>query len=126
LARDGRDVERWNRLHPADAQRAPFVTRQLADHPGPVIASTDYVKGFVDQIRAFIPKGRGYTALGTDGFGRSDFRSLLRAHFEIDRYHIVVAALKALADEGALPAAKAQEAIAKYGLDAAKINPLLA
>jgi pyruvate dehydrogenase E1 component len=126
LARDGHDVERWNRLHPAAAQRTPFVTQQLAGHAGPVVASTDYVKAFADQIRAFIPKGRGYAVLGTDGFGRSDFRSRLRAHFEIDRHYIAVAALKALADDGALPAAKAQEAIAKYGLNTDNINPLLA
>jgi pyruvate dehydrogenase E1 component len=126
LARDGRDAERWNRLHPAETPRLPFVTRQLANHPGPVVAATDYVKAYADQIRAFMPKGRGYAVLSTDGFGRSDFRSRLRAHFEIDRHHIAVAALKALADAGALPAARAQQAIAKYGLSTDKINPLLA
>jgi len=126
LARDGRDAQRWNRLHPTEAPRTPFVTRQLAGHAGPVIASTDYVQAFADQIRAFIPKGRGYTVLGTDGFGRSDFRGRLRAHFEIDRHYIAVAALKALADDDALPAAKAREAIAKYGLNPDHINPLLA
>jgi pyruvate dehydrogenase E1 component len=91
-----------------------------------VIASTDYMKNYVDQIRAFIPDGRSYTVLGTDGFGRSDFRYRLREHFEIDRHYIVVAALKALADEGKLPREKAAEAIAKYGINAEKVNPLVA
>ena len=95
-------------------------------HAGPVIASTDYMKNYAEQIRAFIPKGRTYKVLGTDGFGRSDFRSKLREHFEVNRHYVVVAALKALADEGALPAAKVAEAIEKYGIDADKINPLYA
>jgi len=126
LARDGQDCERWNLLHPTEAPRVPFVGRQLGGHAGPVIASTDYMKNYAEQIRAFIPKGRTYKVLGTDGFGRSDFRSKLREHFEINRHYIVVAALKSLADEGAMPAAKVAEAIAKYGIDADKINPLYA
>jgi pyruvate dehydrogenase E1 component len=126
LARDGQDCERWNLLHPTDAPRLAFVTTQLAPHVGPVIASTDYMKNYAEQIRAFIPKGRAYRVLGTDGFGRSDFRGKLREHFEIDRHYIVVAALKALADEGSLPAAKVAEAIAKYGIRADKVNPLYA
>ena len=104
----------------------PFVTQQLAPHAGPVIASTDYMKNYAEQIRAFVPRGRAYKVLGTDGFGRSDFRGRLREHFEVNRHYVVVAALKALADEGALPAAKVAEAIAKYGIDADKINPLYA
>jgi pyruvate dehydrogenase E1 component len=124
LARDGQDVERWNLLHPAETPRVPFVAQQLAPHDGPVIASTDYIKNYVDQIRAFVPRGRTYKVLGTDGFGRSDFRSKLREHFEINRHYIVVAALKALAEEGKLPAAKVAEAIAKYGIAADKINPI--
>jgi pyruvate dehydrogenase E1 component len=126
LARDGRDCERWNMLHPAETQRVPFVAQQLDKHEGPVVASTDYIKEYVDQIRAFIPKGRAYKVLGTDGFGRSDFRSKLREHFEVNRHYIVVASLKALADEGKLPAAKVAEAIAKYGIKADKVNPLYA
>jgi len=126
LARDGQDAERWNLLHPTAARRVPFVARQLERTPGPVIASTDYMKLYADQIRAFIPKGRSYKVLGTDGFGRSDFRTKLREHFEVDRHYVVVAALKALADEGAVPAAKVAEAIAKYALNADKINPLYA
>jgi pyruvate dehydrogenase E1 component len=84
------------------------------------------MKNYAEQIRAFIPKGRSYRVLGTDGFGRSDFRHRLRAHFEVDRHYIVVAALKALADDGVLPAAKVAEAIRTYGIDADKINPLYA
>jgi len=127
LARDGLDCERWNMLHPdAKEARVPFVTQQLEKHAGPVVASTDYVKLYVDQIRAFIPKGRAYKVLGTDGFGRSDFRSRLREHFEIDRHYITVAALKALAEEGGVPAAKVAEAIGRYGIQADKLNPLYA
>ncbi|MEO8299535.1 MAG: pyruvate dehydrogenase (acetyl-transferring), homodimeric type [Burkholderiales bacterium] len=126
LARDGQDCERWNLLHPTEAARIPFVTEQLLPHAGPVIASTDYMKNYADQIRAFIPKGRAYKVLGTDGFGRSDFRFKLREHFEVNRHYIVVAALKALADEGTVPAAKVAQAIAKYGIQADKINPLYA
>jgi pyruvate dehydrogenase E1 component len=124
LARDGQAADRWNLLHPTDTPKVPFVTEQLDKYPGPVIASTDYMKNYADQIRAFIPKGRPYRVLGTDGFGRSDFRSKLREHFEINRHYIVVASLKALADEGKVPAAKVAEAIKKYGIDADKVNPL--
>jgi pyruvate dehydrogenase E1 component len=126
LTRDGQDCERWNLLHPTDTPRVPFVTQQLAPFAGPVIASTDYMKNYAEQIRAFIPKGRAYKVLGTDGFGRSDFRSRLREHFEVNRHYVVVAALKALADEGTLPVAKVAEAIAKYGLDTERVNPLYA
>ena len=126
LARDGQDAERWNLLHPTERPRVPFVAQQLEKFGGPVIASTDYMKNYAEQIRAFLPKGRAYKVLGTDGFGRSDFRTKLREHFEIDRHYIVVAALKALAEEGSVPAAKVAEAIARYGIDADKINPLYA
>ena len=113
-------------LNPTQTPRVPFVTRQLEQHAGPVVASTDYIKNYVEQIRGFMPKGRHYRVLGTDGFGRSDFRSKLREHFEVNRHYIVLAALKALADEGSVPAAKVAEAIAKYGIVADKINPLYA
>ncbi len=126
LARDGQDCERWNLLHPTDKARVPFVTAQLEPHAGPVVASTDYMKNYADQIRAFIPKGRTYKVLGTDGFGRSDFRSKLREHFEINRHYIVVASLRALADDGLVPLAKVSEAIKKYGIDVDKVNPLYA
>ncbi|HZY15747.1 MAG TPA: pyruvate dehydrogenase (acetyl-transferring), homodimeric type [Ramlibacter sp.] len=124
LARDGLECERQNMLHPTATPRVPFVTQQLEKHAGPVVASTDYIKHYVDQIRGFIPKGRAYKVLGTDGFGRSDFRSKLREHFEIDRHYIAVAALKALSEEGSVPVAKVAEAIRKYGIQADKINPL--
>ena len=126
LARDGQDAERWNLLHPTETQRVPFVSQQLAAHAGPVVASTDYMKAYAEQIRPFIPKGRAFKVLGTDGFGRSDFRSKLREHFEINRHYIVVAALKALSEDGAVPVAKVAEAIQKYGINADKINPLYA
>lgn len=131
LAREGQDCERWNLLHPGQPPRAPFVARQLGGHPGPVIASTDYVKAFAEQIRPFMPRdaqgaARGYTVLGADGFGRSDFRRRLRAHFEIDRHYITVAALHALAGQGKIKTARVAEAIARYGIQAGKINPLYA
>jgi pyruvate dehydrogenase E1 component len=91
-----------------------------------VVASTDYMKSYAEQIRPFVPAGRTYKVLGTDGFGRSDFRSKLREHFEINRHYIVVAALKALSEQGELPAAKVAEALKKYGLNADKTNPLYA
>ncbi|MFM8589678.1 MAG: transketolase-like TK C-terminal-containing protein, partial [Limnohabitans sp.] len=126
LARDGQAVERHNLLHPTDMPQVSFVEQQLSKHPGPVIASTDYMKNYAEQIRPFIPKGRTYKVLGTDGFGRSDFRSKLREHFEINRHYIVIAALKSLADEGLLPVAKVAEAIQKYGIKVDKVNPLYA
>ncbi|NGM90669.1 pyruvate dehydrogenase (acetyl-transferring), homodimeric type, partial [Parapusillimonas sp. SGNA-6] len=126
LTRDGQEVDRWNLLHPTDEPRLCFVAEQLSASTGPVVASTDYMKAYAEQIRPFIPKGRTYRVLGTDGFGRSDFRNKLREHFEVNRHYIVVAALKALADEGTVPAAKAAEAIKKYGINAEKINPLYA
>jgi pyruvate dehydrogenase E1 component len=126
LGREGADCERWNLLHPTETPRVPFVAQQLQPHDGPAVASTDYMKSYAEQVRPFMPKGRAYQVLGTDGFGRSDFRYRLREHFEVNRHYIVVAALKALADEGKLPAAKVAEAIRKYGIDAEKVNPLYA
>jgi pyruvate dehydrogenase E1 component len=126
LARDGQDCERWNLLNPTATPRVPFIAQQLAKQAGSVVASTDYMKAYADQVRAFIPKGRSFKVLGTDGFGRSDFRSKLREHFEINRHYIVVAALKALSEDGLVPVAKVAEAIKKYGLNTTKINPLYA
>ena len=126
LAREGQAAERWNLLHPTEKPRVSFVAEQLQPHAGPVVASTDYMKAYADQIRSFIPKDRTYKVLGTDGFGRSDFRSKLREHFEINRHYIVVAALKALSEDGKVPVAKVAEAIKKYGINADKINPLYA
>jgi pyruvate dehydrogenase E1 component len=126
LTRDGQDADRFNLLHPLETPRVPFVAQQLGQHAGPVIASTDYMKAYAEQIRPFMPKGRNYKVLGTDGFGRSDFRSKLREHFEVNRHYIVVAALKALSEDGVVPVAKVAEAIKKYGIKVDKINPLYA
>lgn len=124
LRRDGLDCNRYNLLHPtAKKQKVPYVTHKLQESEGPIIASTDYMKLFADQIREFIPAGREYKVLGTDGFGRSDFRFKLREHFEVDRHFVVLAALKALADEGKIPASKLAEAIKKYDINPAKANP---
>ena len=122
LRREGLDTHRWNMLHPDQTQKLSYVEQCLKDADGPVIASTDYMKAFADQIRDFVPQR--YVTLGTDGFGRSDSREALRRHFEIDRHYIVLAALKALADDGKLPASKAAEAILKYGIAADQPNPL--
>ncbi|ABE50341.1 pyruvate dehydrogenase (acetyl-transferring), homodimeric type [Methylobacillus flagellatus] len=121
LRREGLEVERWNLLNPDKPQKESYVTKLLKKAEGPVIASTDYMKAFADQIRNFIPQR--YIALGTDGYGRSDSREALRSFFEVDRYHVVLAALKALADEGKLPATKAAEAVKQYKLDPNKPNP---
>ena len=101
-------------------------TCALPIYAGPVVASTDYMKNYAEQIRPFVPRERIFKVLGTDGFGRSDFRSKLREHFEVNRHYIVLAALKALADEGSIPLQKVSEAIAKYGIKTDKINPLYA
>ena len=126
LRREGMDVERYNLLHPTAEQKVPYITQLLSDHGGPVIASTDYMKIFADQVRPFMPKGRTYKVLGTDGFGRSDFRTKLREHFEVNRYFVTLAALKSLADDGKIPAEKVAQAIVKYGIDPQKANPAYA
>jgi pyruvate dehydrogenase E1 component len=126
LTRDGQDADRFNLLHPLEKPRVSFVGQQLEKHSGPVVASTDYMKAYAEQIRPFIPKGRTYKVLGTDGFGRSDFRSKLREHFEINRHYIVVAALKALSEDGTVPVSQVAAAIKKYGIKVDKINPLYA
>ena len=126
LCRDGADAERWNLLHPAARPRKAYVTETLERTAGPIIASTDYVRLFADQIRPYIPQGRAYRVLGTDGFGRSDTREKLRAFFEVDRHFVVLAALKALAEEGAIAPARVSEAIRKYGVDAERPNPWMA
>jgi pyruvate dehydrogenase E1 component len=126
LTREGQDCERFNLLHPEGTQRVSFVAQQLEKHAGPVVASTDYMKAYAEQIRSFIPKDRTYKVLGTDGFGRSDFRSKLREHFEVNRHYIVVAALKALSEDGTVPVSQVVQAIAKYGIKTDKVNPLYA
>jgi pyruvate dehydrogenase E1 component len=122
LRREGIDVERWNMLHPDQPQRTSYVEEQLAGTRGPIVAATDYIRSYADQIRPFMQ--RHYLVLGTDGFGRSDMRSQLRKFFEVNRYYIVVAALKALADEGEVPTATVSEAIRKYRIDPEKPNPV--
>jgi pyruvate dehydrogenase E1 component len=121
LRREGLDAERWNMLNPEKKQKQSYVAECLNGAEGPVISSTDYMKSFADQIRNFIPQR--FVSLGTDGYGRSDSREALRSFFEVDRYYVVLAALKALADEGTLPASKAAEAIKKYNIDISRPNP---
>jgi pyruvate dehydrogenase E1 component len=115
LREDALAAERWNRLHPSEAERVPFVTEQLNDAPGPFVAVTDYMKVVPDQIARWVP-GR-FTPLGTDGFGRSDTREALRSFFETDAPHVVVAVLDALVAERALPASIVKDAIDRYGID---------
>ncbi|PQJ95099.1 pyruvate dehydrogenase (acetyl-transferring), homodimeric type [Chromatium okenii] len=122
LRRDGIDVERWNLLHPEQEQRTTYVEAQLAGTRGPIIAATDYMRLYAEQIRPYMP--RRYSVLGTDGFGRSDMRVQLRKFFEVNRYYIALAALKALADEGEIPTTMVSEAIAKYRIDPEKPNPV--
>jgi pyruvate dehydrogenase E1 component len=124
LRREGLDADRWNMLHPADKPRKSYAESRLEGRDRPVIASTDYMKSFADQIRPFMPKGRTFRVLGTDGFGRSDTREKLRYFFEVNRYWVTVAALKALADDGVVKPATVAEAIKKYGIDPAKPNPV--
>jgi pyruvate dehydrogenase E1 component len=124
LRRDGLAAERWNMLHPEAAPRRSYVAECLAGRPaGPVIAATDYVKTYPDQIRAFVA-GR-YLVLGTDGYGRSDYRRNLRRFFEVDRHYVAVAALSSLASSGAVPASTVADAIARYGVDPDKPDPSL-
>jgi pyruvate dehydrogenase E1 component len=124
LARDGHDSDRWNRLHPEEEPRKSYVQMCLENSEGPVVAATDYMKWYADQIRAWVP-GQ-YHVLGTDGFGRSDVRSKLRRFFEVDRQHVVVSALHSLACQEKIPAATVNEAIMKYQIDPESINPRLA
>jgi pyruvate dehydrogenase E1 component len=125
LARDGHNCVRHQLLHPEEPKRLCHVAKSLADTRGPVVAATDYVRLFAEQIRPFVTlDGRRYTVLGTDGFGRSDSREQLRSFFEVDRRWITVAALRALVDEGQIKADKVTEALKKYGLDVGKPNPL--
>ncbi|WP_207886543.1 pyruvate dehydrogenase (acetyl-transferring), homodimeric type [Pseudomonas sp. 30_B] len=123
LRRDGLAVERWNRLHPGQKPRQSYVEECLGGRRGPVIASTDYMKVYAEQIRQWVPS-KEYKVLGTDGFGRSDTRARLRHFFEVDRHWVVLAALEALADRGDIEPKVVAEAIAKFGLDPEKPNPL--
>jgi pyruvate dehydrogenase E1 component len=121
LRRNGLAAERWNMLHPTEPPRRSYVEDCLAERRGPVIAATDYIKTFADQIRPFVP-GR-YRVLGTDGYGRSDYRRNLRRFFEVDRHYVAVAALASLARDGTIPAATVADAISRYGIDPGKPDP---
>jgi pyruvate dehydrogenase E1 component len=124
LGRDTVAVDRWNLLHPGGERRTAWVTDQLAGRPaGPVVAASDYMRAFAEQIRPAVPSDRRYVVLGTDGFGRSDYRKALRRHFEVDRWHVVVAALSALADDGTVPVDAVRDAIARYDIDVDKLDP---
>ena len=122
LQREGKTALRWNMLHPQEEPRVPYVTRQLEGDTSPCVVATDYIKSYADQLREFVP-GR-FVALGTDGFGRSDTRGKLREFFEVSREYIVLAALKALADEGAIEPARVAAAMAELGISADKTDPL--
>jgi pyruvate dehydrogenase E1 component len=122
LRREGLDAERWNRLHPTEEPKRSYVETMLADRPGPVIASTDYLRAFADQIRPFV--NQPYAVLGTDGFGRSDYRKALRRFFEVDRHFVTLTALHTLAQRGQIPQERVAEAISKYDIDPEKRNPM--
>ena len=121
LTREGQETERWNLLHPEAPPRQSYVEQCLTGTAGPIIAATDYMRNFADQIRRFLP--RAYHVLGTDGFGRSDGRAKLREFFEVDRRYVTVAALKALADEGALERSTVAAAIKRYEIDPERPYP---
>jgi pyruvate dehydrogenase E1 component len=121
LRREALEIERWNRLHPGDKPRTPYVTQALSKATGPFIAATDYMRAWPDMIRQWVP-GR-FTVLGTDGFGRSDGRAALRKHFEVDAKNIVYAALQSLAEEGAIDKGTLKAALNKLGLDPNKLDP---
>lgn len=123
LARDGQDAARYNRLNPLEDKQVPYVTQTLSKAKGPIIAATDYMKNYAEQIRAFVPNS--YTVLGTDGFGRSDSRVNLRRFFEVDANHIAAAAMAELFEAGAVTKADMKSALSKYDIDGAKPNPRL-
>ncbi len=124
LSREAEDVSRWNRLHPTRKAKLSYVTQLLSGRSGPAIIATDYTRTYANQIRESVPMA--YHVLGTDGFGRSDTRAKLREFFEVNRYHVVVTALKALADEGTIENKVVQQAIKKYNIDSERQNPLKA
>jgi pyruvate dehydrogenase E1 component len=124
LAREATDVSRWNQLHPAKKARQSHIGKMLAGRNGPAIIATDYTRAYANQIREFVPMR--YSALGTDGFGRSDTRVNLRTFFEVNRYYVVIAALNALLEEGEIESKVVQKAIKKYNIDPEKTNPVKA
>ena len=121
LRRDGMSAERWSLLHPSKPRRKSYLETSLEGHAGPVVAATDYMRAYAEQVRSQIP--RRYVVLGTDGFGRSDYRVKLRRFFEVNRHYVAVAALKALADDGEIKADVVDQAIAKYGLETERPDP---
>lgn len=124
LRREGLSMDRWNLLHPEGKPRVPYAAQCLEKRAGPIIAATDYIKTYAEQIRPYLPKGRAYSVLGTDGYGRSDSRAKLRHFFEVNRYFVTVAALKALADQGEVKPKVVTDAIRKYGIDPEKTDPV--
>jgi pyruvate dehydrogenase E1 component len=123
LARDGQDCERHNMLHPNEAEKVPYIAQVMGKEPA--IAATDYIKNYVDQVRAFVP-AVSYKVLGTDGFGRSDSRENLRRHFEVNAGYVVLAALRELAKQGTIDKQLVADAIVRFGIDTNKPNPLFA
>jgi pyruvate dehydrogenase E1 component len=121
LREDAISVERWNRLHPGEPERVPFVTECLAESGGPIVAVTDFMRSVPDQVSRWMP--RRFTSLGTDGFGRSDTREVLRRYFEVDSAHLVVAVLHSLAAEGAVSPTSVAKAIDRYGIQPATSDP---
>jgi pyruvate dehydrogenase E1 component len=121
LREDAISAERWNRLHPGETERVPFVTECLDQSAGPVVAVTDFMRSVPDQVSRWVP--RRFTSLGTDGFGRSDTRDVLRRFFEVDAAHVVVAVLSALVADGLLPATVAAEAVERYRIDPERSDP---
>jgi len=122
LVREGQAVDRWNLLHPTKKAKAAYITEQLGDGSNPIVAATDYMKAYAEQMRAYIEQP--FYVLGTDGFGRSDSRAALRHFFEVDRHFVVISALKALADQGKIKTAVVEKAIKTFGIDPEKPNPL--
>lgn len=123
VRREAQQVERWNLLHPMEDPKVPYLTQLLDGHAGPVVVSTDYMKIHADQIRPWVGNRR-FVALGTDGFGQSDTREALRRHFEVDRQFVVLAALKALADDGVLGRDVVAKALAEMQIDGEKVDPI--
>ena len=123
LREDAIDTERWNRLHPEQPPKTPLVATLLSESPGPIVAVTDFMRIVPEQIVRYLP-GRNFTALGTDGMGRSDTREALRRHFEVDAGHVVVAVLAALAAEGEVKPELVADAIARYGIDPDAASPI--
>jgi pyruvate dehydrogenase E1 component len=122
LRREAEETERWNLIHPESKQRQSHLEKCLSKHRVPTVAVSDYVKMLSEQIGPYVPGP--YYALGTDGFGRSDTRENLRHFFEIDRYYITLAAIRALAIEGKVDISKAEKAIEKYNIDPEKPSPI--